>query len=44
MAHFSYKGGCGIHECMRIMVYNRRIDLGYCIDKWAQVISNTMLF
>ena len=40
--HFSYKGGCGISECMHIEMFKRRASLG--IDKRLQVISNKMLF
>ena len=29
MEHFSYKGGCGVHERMLIEVFNRRAGLGY---------------
>ena len=27
--HFSYKGGCGVHERMYIEVFKRRAGLGY---------------
>ena len=26
--HFSYKGGCGIRECIRIEAFKRRAGLG----------------
>ena len=27
--HLSYKGGCGVHEHMRIETFKRRAGLGY---------------
>ena len=41
MVHFSYKGGCDIHEHMHIKAFKRTAGLGY--RKWLQVISNAML-
>ena len=29
MKRFSYKGGCGVRECMRIKEFERRAGLGY---------------
>ena len=29
MEHFSYKGGCGIYECMHIKAFKRRAGWGY---------------
>ena len=29
MEHFSYKGGCGIHDCTCIEKFKRRASLGY---------------
>ena len=40
---FSYKGGCGIRECMHV-VRNLKEELAWAIDKWLWVISNTVLF
>ena len=39
---FSYKGGCGIHKRMCIIVCKRRA--GWAIDKWPQVISDIIIF
>ena len=43
MEHFSYKGGCGIHEHICV---SRRLkeELAWVIDKRLRVISNAMLF
>ena len=41
MERFSYKGGCGVCERMRIEAFKRRAGLGY---KRLRVISNKMLF
>ena len=43
MVHFSYKGGCGVCECMHIKAFKRRAGLGY-IDKWHRVISNSVIY
>ena len=32
MEHFSYKGGCGIRERMRIDTFKE--ELAWAIDKW----------
>ena len=37
---FSYKGGCGICECMCIEAE----ELAWAVDKQLRVISNKMLF
>ena len=42
MERFSYKGGCGIHERMRIETLKE--ELTWVIDKQLRVISNKMLF
>ena len=39
MERFSYKSGCGIHECMHL-----KAELAWAIDKRLWVISNKMLF
>ena len=44
MEHFSYKGGCGIREHMRIEAFKIRAGLGYTVNERLQVISNKMLF
>ena len=40
MECFSYIGGCGIHECMHIEVFKRKLALA--MDKRLQAISNEM--
>ena len=42
MEHFSYKGGCGVHERMFIKTFKE--ELVWAIDKWLQLIINAMLF
>ena len=37
---FSYKGGCGIHEHMRIEAFKK--ELACAIDKRLWVVSNKM--
>ena len=39
MEHFSYKGGCGVCERMRIEVFKRKA--GGAID---ELVSNKMIF
>ena len=39
MERFSYKGECGIHECMCIEAFKE--ELAWAIDKWLRFISNT---
>ena len=29
MERFTYKGGCGVRECMRIEAFKTTADLGY---------------
>ena len=41
MECFSYTGGRGIHERMRIELLKE--ELAWAIDKWLWVIINTML-
>ena len=41
MVPFNYKSGCGIHECI---LRHLKEELALAIDKWLQVMSNTMLF
>ena len=38
MECFSYKGGCGVHECTCIEALKKK--LAWAIDKQLQVISN----
>ena len=42
MERFSYKGGCGLCECLRIEVFKE--ELAWAIDKRLRVVSNKMLF
>ena len=42
MEHFSYKGGCGIHECTCIEAFKEAMV--WATDKRLQVISIEMLF
>ena len=42
MERFSYKGGCGVHECTRIETFKK--ELAWVIDKRLRVIGNKMLF
>ena len=41
MVYFIYKGGHGICKCIHIEAFKR---VAWAIDKWLQVISNTVLF
>ena len=40
MECFSYKGGFGICECTRVEALKE--ELARVIDKWLQIIINTM--
>ena len=42
--HFSYKGGCGVCERMRINWKRLKEELAWAIDERLHVISNKMLF
>ena len=42
MERFSYKGGCGVCERMRIEAF--KIELAWVIDKRLWVVSNKVLF
>ena len=42
MVRFSYKGGCGLLECM--LNEALKAELVWAIDIWLQVIINTMSF
>ena len=42
MVHFSYNGGCGVHECTHIKAFKRRAGLGY--RYLIRVIGSTLLF
>ena len=41
MEHFSYKGGCGLHE--RACIELSKEELAWAIDQRLRVITNTML-
>ena len=42
MVCFSYKGGCGVLECM--LNEALKAELVWAIDKWLWLIINTMSF
>ena len=42
MERFSYKGGCGVHECTHIKALKQ--ELPWATDKRLKVINNKMLF
>ena len=42
MVHFSYKGGCGVLECM--LNEALKAELVWAIDIWLRLNSNRMSF